>query len=75
LIHTHSIRLGSGEEVLVTRVAAQGKVGYGFSLALDATAARHMAERNAGMREGAAAEMPPEIQAAIGSIRWAGDGQ
>ncbi len=45
------MRLASGEEMLVARVAtAQGKVGYGFSFRLDATEARHMAEWEAGGR-------------------------
>ena len=50
-IHVHSIRIGSGEEVLVARVRAEdGRVGYGFSFGLDATEARHMAEYHAGVR-------------------------
>ena len=50
-IHVHSIRIASGEEVLVARVLAQdGRVGYGFSFRLDATEARHMAEWDAGVR-------------------------
>jgi hypothetical protein len=32
-------------------LAREGKVGFGFSLRLDATEARHMAEWNAGARE------------------------
>src|SRR6266850_818554 len=55
-IHVHSIRIATGEEVLVARVLAEdGRVGYGFSFRLDATAARHMAEWHAGVR----AERPP----------------
>ncbi len=55
-IHVHSIRIASGEEVLVARVLAQdGRVGHGFSVRLDATEARHMAEYHAGVR----AERPP----------------
>jgi hypothetical protein len=43
-VHTQSIRLASGHEALVTRVLADdGRVGFGFSLQLDATQARHMA--------------------------------
>ena len=64
-MHTHSIRLPSGEEALVTRVIApDGRIGYGYSLALDATASRHMAERFA------AEKLPAEVEAAIASIRW-----
>ena len=67
-IHTHSIRLANGEEALVTRVVADsGKTGFGFSLRLDATESRHMAERNAA---GAEEAMPPEIRTALGSIHW-----
>jgi carboxymethylenebutenolidase len=55
-IHVHSIRIASGEEVLVARVLAEdGRLGYGFSFRLDATEARHMAEYHAGVR----AERPP----------------
>lgn len=50
--HTHSLRLASGREALVTRVLGDdGKVGFGFSLSLDATAARHMAEWHTGVRK------------------------
>jgi len=50
-IHVHSMRIASGEEVLVARVLAEdGGVGYGFSFRLDATEARHMAEWNARLR-------------------------
>lgn len=73
-VHIHSIRSGPGEEILVARVVAGGKVGYGFSLQLDATAARHMAEWNAGVRtdipESLKIGLPPEIQAVIASVRW-----
>ena len=70
-IHTHSIRLANGDEALVTRVVADnGKIGFGFSLRLDATESRHMAERNAVGSEEA---MPSEIRTAIGSIRWQED--
>lgn len=49
--HVHSIRIASGEEVLVARVLAEnGAVGYGFSFRLESTEARHMAEWNAGVR-------------------------
>lgn len=45
------MRLASGEEALVARVLTKdGNAGFGFSLALDATEARHMAEWNAGAR-------------------------
>jgi hypothetical protein len=71
-VHTHSLRLASGEEVLVSRVTTRdGKVGFGYSLALDATASRHMAERNAGVREGARAELPEEIRALAAQLSWA----
>ncbi len=64
-VHTHSVRLASGEEALVTRVvAADGRTGYGYSLTLDATASRHMAERFSGE------PLPEEIRAAIASVRW-----
>ena len=65
-IHTVSVRLASGEEALVTRyVATDGRVGYGYSLTLDATGSRHMAERLSGE------PLPEEIRAAIAAIRWA----
>jgi hypothetical protein len=49
-IHTQSMRLASGQEALVTRVTADdGRVGFGFSLQLDATASRHMAMYEAGL--------------------------
>ena len=55
-IHVHSLRIASGEEVLVARVLAEdARLGYGFSFRLDATEARHMAEYHAGVR----AERPP----------------
>ena len=45
------MRLATGEEALIARVIApDGRVGYGFSLRLDATEARHMAEWAAGVR-------------------------
>ena len=50
-VHVHSMRLATGEEVLVARVVAPGgRVGFGFSFRTDATEARHMAEWNAGVR-------------------------
>jgi hypothetical protein len=50
-LHVHSMRLADGREALVARVVADdGRIGYGFSFALDATAARHMAEWDAGIR-------------------------
>jgi hypothetical protein len=49
-IHTQSIRLASGQEALVTRALADdGRTGYGFSLRLDATEARHMALYQVGL--------------------------
>ena len=64
-VHTHSVRLASGEEALVTRVVApDGRTGYGYSLTLDATASRHMAERFS------AEPLPAEIVEAIRSVRW-----
>lgn len=52
-IHTQSMRLASGQEALVTRVLAEdGRMGFGFSLQLDATEARHMAMHDAGLRPG-----------------------
>lgn len=51
-IHVHSMRIGSGDEVLVARVlTGEGKAGFGFSFRLDATEARHMAEWHAGLRK------------------------
>jgi len=50
-VHTQSLRLASGQEALVTRVLADdGRIGFGFSLQLDATEARHMAMHAAGLR-------------------------
>ena len=50
-VHTHSLRLGSGHEALVTRVLRDdGAAFFGFSLQLDATEARHMALFHAGLR-------------------------
>jgi len=50
-IHTNSLRLASGHEALVTRVLREdGGTGFGFSLQLDATEARHMALFHAGLR-------------------------
>jgi hypothetical protein len=71
--HVHSKRSASGEELLLARVVSQsGKIGYGFSLRLDATEARHMAERNAGVRQDGTGTVPipPEIEAACASIQW-----
>lgn len=49
-IHTHSLRLASGHEALVTRlVTDDGRIWFGFSLQLDATEARHMAMFEAGL--------------------------
>ena len=53
-LHVRSTRLASGDELLIAEVRTEdGRVGYGFSYKLDATEARHMAERHAGLR-------PPE---------------
>jgi hypothetical protein len=50
-IHVQSMRLASGHEALVARVLMKdGRIGYGFSLRLDATEARNMAEWHAGAR-------------------------
>jgi len=70
-IHTHSIRLASGDEALVTRVVAEGgRIGYGFSAKLDATESRHMAEINAGLRNGMKIELPAELKGLAETIRW-----
>jgi hypothetical protein len=54
--------LHSGHEALVARVLTKdGKTGLGFSLRLDATEARHMAEWDAGMRR-----EPPAIEPLLG---------
>ena len=46
------MRLASGHEALVARVMTTGgRSAFGFSLRLDATEARHMAEWHAGERE------------------------
>lgn len=56
------MRLASGHEALVARVlTGEGKPGFGFSLRLDATEARHMAEWAAGAR----AEKP-KIEPVVG---------
>jgi len=48
------MRLASGEEALVAVVlTSDGCAGYGFNLGLDATAARHMAMRAAGIEPAA----------------------
>jgi hypothetical protein len=50
-VHTHSMRLATGQEALVTRVLCRdGRAFFGFSLQLDATEARHMALFHAGLR-------------------------
>jgi hypothetical protein len=50
-VHTHAMRLASGQEALVTRVlTSRGEPHFGFSLQLDATEARHMALYHAGVR-------------------------
>jgi hypothetical protein len=49
-VHTHSMRLASGQEALVTRVLTkEGEAYFGFSFQLDATEARHMALFHAGL--------------------------
>lgn len=54
--HVHSMRLGSGAEALVARVlAVDGAAGFGFSMNLDAGAARDMAAWDALGRERGAA--------------------
>ena len=46
------MRLATGHEALVARVSrGDGTAGFGFSLRLDGTEARHMAEWHAGVRE------------------------
>jgi hypothetical protein len=50
-IHVHSMRIATGDEVLVCRVLNNdGGSGFGFSFRLEATEARHMAEWAAGIR-------------------------
>ena len=57
-LEVRSLRLASGEEVLVAFLkAADGRVGWGISFSLDATEARRMAERHAGF------ESPPDYSA------------
>ena len=57
-LEVRSARLTSGEEVLIALVkAADGRIGWGISFELDATAARRMAERLAGF------ETPPDYSA------------
>ena len=47
-----SLRLASGHEALVARVLTDdGRTAFGFSLRLDGTEARHMAEFHAGARD------------------------
>jgi hypothetical protein len=54
-LEIRSIRLSSGEEVLIAFVKAEdGRLGWGIGFDLDATAARRMAERHAGF------ESPPD---------------
>ena len=46
------MRIATGEEALVARVlTTDGKAFFGFSLHLDGTEARHMAEWHAGVRK------------------------
>ena len=50
-LQVRSMRFASGEEVLIACVITEeGRVGYGISLNLDATEARHMAERAVGLQ-------------------------
>ena len=57
-LEVRSARLTSGEEVLIAFVkAADGRVGWGISFELDATEARRMAERHAGL------DSPPDYSA------------
>lgn len=61
-VHVQSMRLASGHEALVARVLMKdGKAGFGFSMRLDATEARHMAEWHAGART-----ERPRIEPALG---------
>ncbi len=76
-VHVHTLRLASGEEALVARVSTpEGRVGYGFSLRLDATEARHMAEWHAGVRKDRPAFATPgnhpweKAWAARAAIQW-----
>ena len=56
------MRLASGHEALIARVlTTDGRTAFGFSLRLDATEARHMAEWHAGEREDR-----PLIEAVVG---------
>ena len=57
-----SLRLANGHEALVARVlTSDGRTAFGFSLRLDATEARHMAEWSAGERN-----ERPQIEADLG---------
>jgi hypothetical protein len=61
-VHTHSMRLASGQEALVTRVLREdGEAFFGFSMQLDATQARYMALFHAGLRS-----ERPRIQPVLG---------
>ena len=70
----HSIRLASGEEALVARVTGPGgRIGLGFSLRLDATEARHMAEWAAGARRERPpyeAPIPSDVEKALIELGW-----
>ena len=51
-LQMRSTRLANGQEALLAFVVAEnGALGWGISFELDATAARHMAERHAGFGE------------------------
>ena len=57
-LEIRSTRLASGEEILIAFVkAADGRIGWGITFELDATAARRMAERHAGF------DAPPDYSA------------
>jgi hypothetical protein len=52
-LEVRSIRLRGGEEILLACVTAEnGRVGWGITFDLDATAARRMAEQHAGLAVG-----------------------
>jgi hypothetical protein len=57
-----SLRLASGQEALIARVlTTDGRTAFGFSLRLDATEARQMAEWAAGERD-----EPPALAPVLG---------
>ena len=69
-IHTRSVRLADGAEALLTRVVDDGRIGYGFSLQLDATASRHMAEGNVGAVGKQKRPLPPELEKMAATVQW-----